>query len=226
MRTGAPTTSCRKGGYGTGAGFFRCWGGYVRMPVYANGGVIFREYMVGAFVAEASNEAAAIDTAKAAAAEVLREELRSALNSYATYVRGSFSTFGSGCTGTAGTPSHTASGTPELGQDVDYELTVAPAGTPAVLYFGSSRTIWNVVPLPLDLGFLNAAGCAVRTNMLVSVPVTTGRTGSASLTVRIPISLNLIGQALYTQYVVFDLRANGLGFTTTRGQGTHIGGRR
>lgn len=216
----------KKGGYGTGGGFFRCWGGYVRMPVYVNGGVIFREYMVGSFVAEASNETAAIDTAKFAAAEVLREELRSALNSYATYVPGAFSSFGVGCAGTAGTPAHTASGTPELGQDVDYDLTVAPAGTPAVLYFGSSRTIWNFVPLPLDLGFLNAPGCAVRTNMLVSVPVTTGRAGSASLTVRIPISLNLIGQALYTQFVVFDLRANGLGLTTTRGQGTHIGGRR
>lgn len=216
----------KKGGYGTGAGFFRCWGGYVKMPVYVNGaGVTFREYMVGSFVAEASVEANAIDAAKFAAAEVLRDELRSAMSSYRTYVPGAFSTFGSGCVGTAGTPSHTATGTPELGQDVDYALSLAPAGTPAVLYFGNSKTNWSGVPLPLDLAFLNAAGCSVRTNSQVAMGMATGRAGTASLTVRIPISLSLIGTALYTQFVVYDPRANGLGLTTTRGMGTHIGGR-
>lgn len=216
----------KKGGYGTGAGFFRCWGGYVRMPVYVNGaGVTFREYMVGSFVAEASVEANAIDAAKFAAAEVLREELRSAMSSYRTYVQGTFSAFGAGCVGTAGTPSHTATGTPELGQSVNYALATAPASTPGVLYFGTSRTRWNGANLPLDLGFLSAPGCAVRTDSQVALAVTTSRVGSASLTVRIPISLSLIGSSLYSQFVVYDPRANGLGLTLTRGMGTHIGGR-
>ncbi len=216
----------KKGGYGTGAGFFRCWGGYVRMPIYTNGvGITFREYMVGSFVAEATDETQAIDTAKAAAAEVLREELRSALDTFRTYVQGTFTAFGSPCAGTAGLPSHTASGTPELGQDVTYALATAPRSTPAVLYFGSSNTLWNSVPLPVDLGFLNAPGCAVRTNSVVALPLTTSIFGSTATTLRIPIAQNLLGTALYSQFVVYDPRANGLGLTTTRGMGTHIGGR-
>lgn len=216
----------KKGGYGTGAGFFRCWGGYVRMPYYVNGtGVTLREYLVGSFVAEGSNEANAIDAAKFAAAEVLRDELRAALNTYRTYVPGTFTAFGSACAGTAGVPLHEASGTPELGQSVAYQLSLVPRSTPIVLYFGSSNTTWNRLPLPVDLAFLNAPGCAIRTDSLIAMPLSTTIFGAATVNVTVPINLSLISNSLYSQFVVYDPRANSLGLTTTRGMRTTFGGR-
>ena len=215
----------KKGQYGTGAGWFRCWAGYVSMPVYVNGGVTFREYTMGAFVAEASDENNMVATVNTAAAEVLREELRSAMSSYRTYVRGLFSAFGISCAGTAGIPTHTTSGTPELGQTVAYEVGVAPRSTPAVLYFGSSNTLWNGVPLPVDLAFLNAPGCFVRTNSQIAMALSTSIFGGASVSVGIPINTSLLATTLYSQFVIYDPRANGLGLTTTRGMVTTFGGR-
>jgi hypothetical protein len=108
--------AAKKGGYGVAGLAYRCWGGFVRIPAYVNGGIQYREYMVGSFVAGASSEANAIDAAKFAAAEVLREELRSAMSTWRTYTAGTLVGYGSGCNGSQGVPTNDASGVPELGQ--------------------------------------------------------------------------------------------------------------
>jgi hypothetical protein len=215
----------KKGGYGVNGLYYRCWGGWVRIPFYANGGVVLREYLVGSFVADGSSEANAIDAAKFAAAEVLRDELRAALRTYRGYVPGSFSSFGTACAGTNGTPSLGATGTPELGQRIVYRISSAPVGAIVVLHFGSSTTSWNGIPLPFDLGVLNAPGCFLRTNAIASASLTAGILGSTSLGVDIPIDPLIIGASVVSQALILDRGANRLGLTTSQGLRTNVGGR-
>jgi hypothetical protein len=98
--------------------------------------------------------------------------------------------------------------------------------SPAVMAFGTSNTSWNRIPLPIDLGILGAPGCAMRTNNLLSLGVTTTVLGGASITLPIPINTALIDFDYYTQFTVLDPTANAFGLVTTRGIRTTVGGRR
>jgi len=151
----------KKGDYGAGSTFHRAWGAYVQLPFYANGGIVLREYVTGAFVNDATNEAQAVEAAYLGASEILRDEIRAAMLSWRNHVFGSFTGFGSGCPGSAGEPWHAASGAPEIGEQVVFTLTGARPASPAVLMLGASNAQWNGVPLPLTLGFLGAPVCAL-----------------------------------------------------------------
>ena len=133
-------------------------------------------------------------------------------------LRGTLSTFGSGCLGTNGVPSHTASGSPTLGSTVTYSLSSGRPGGIAYMTLGNSNTIWNGLPLPVDLGVINAPGCMIYSDHdVVLGPFVLGRTGSTSLGIQIADQCGLIGVHLYTQFILFDAGANPLGITTSNG---------
>lgn len=131
-------------------------------------------------------------------------------------LKGTLSPFGAGCLGTNGVPTHTASGSPTLGSSVTYSLTRGPAGGVAYLTLGNSRTNWLGLLLPVGLGIINAPGCNIYVDHdVVLGPFALSRTGATSLNVNIADVCGLIGVHLYTQYLVFDPGANGLGITSS-----------
>lgn len=72
------------------------------------------------------------------------------------------------------------------------------AHAPAVLVVGGSSTSWRGVPLPVDLGFLGSAGCALRVSCDVTIPFPTGAD-----TVELPLHDRWPG-VFFMQALVFD----------------------
>ncbi|MBK8976192.1 MAG: serine hydrolase [Planctomycetes bacterium] len=206
-----------------GGVYQRATGASVTLPFQSNGGIVDVAYVSGVFVDGASYVPAGTLLSEVHA-EAYREEIRAAMLTWRNHVAGSFTTFGVGCAGSAGTPQHSAQGTPELGQSISYDLDAAPAGTTVVLNLGLSRTAWNRLPLPFALNALGAPGCFLNVGPIDSASTRTGRGGTASIPLAIPLSQSLIGADLFTQFLVVDPRANAAGLTTTNGLTTHIGG--
>ena len=128
--------------------------------------------------------------------------------------------FGTGCqTSTSTTPTLTSNSV-ALNQFWSLSLTNAPVNAPSVLMVGLSNTSWNGLPLPIDLGFIGAPGCAIRVSMDVMV---VGQTSGPNMSVsfRIPNNPLFDGVSLYAQVGSFDPFANNFGFVTSNGrQGT------
>jgi hypothetical protein len=70
---------------------------------------------------------------------------------------------GSSCAGAAGLPTFVASGVPGIGRTVNFIVgnTTAPV---LALYLGFSNTLWNGLPLPLDLALYGVPGCFVNSS--------------------------------------------------------------
>lgn len=220
-----------KGGndtWGNPARHNRSWYGYVKLPVWANGGMSSREYAAGAFVNTAVDDAKAAKAVSAGSAEVLRDEVNACMKTLKSHTFGSFVPFGSSCGGKFSPYVHTAAGTPELGQRISYRAnaTGRRGTTLALLALGSSKDFWGRIPLPFSLAFLGANGCYLRTNtlILVGLPVSNG---SVSLSNQlIAVDKRLIGGTLYTQFLIADPGANSANLTTTNGIKTTVGGQR
>jgi hypothetical protein len=217
-------TAFKKGGYGTGAGYFRTWGGYVLIPFYTNGGIVDQEYSVGSYVAAASNEPNAINAAASAFAEVLRDELHAAMLTWKSHVAGSFSSFGIGCPGTNGTPYQSTSGVPELGQHVSYSLANGRSYANATMFLGGSKTQWGALTLPLSLGLIGAPSCTLYTDGSVQLGLLLNVNGAGSRSLSVPLDSALVGGVFYTQYVVLDAGANAANLTLSNAQTTYLGG--
>jgi hypothetical protein len=122
-----------------------------------------------------------------------------------------FVPYGSGCAGSAGTPAFSAAGQlPWLGDTFAVTVQPLPAVQPVVLFAGASDTMWNSLPLPLDLTPAGMPGCSLWASADVALPLlNTG--GAAVWTLGIPNDPLLLGQSLYGQAFVLDPRANQLG---------------
>ncbi len=115
-------------------------------------------------------------------------------------------------------------GVPTLGQTFKVNLASARKNTAAVLIFGTSKTNWIGLNLPLDLTFLGAKGCFLRASMdLFLVGTAVGSSGASSVTVGVPNLTSLIGVQFYNQYFVIDPPANSLGLVFTNGGAGKIG---
>ncbi|HHI78770.1 MAG TPA: hypothetical protein ENK02_02180 [Planctomycetes bacterium] len=115
-------------------------------------------------------------------------------------------------------------GVPTLGQTFKVNLTSARKNTAAVLIFGTSKTKWIGLNLPLDLTFLGAKGCFLRASMdLFLVGTAVGSSGSSSITVGIPNLTSLMGVQFHNQYFVVDPPANSFGLVFTNGGTGKIG---
>jgi hypothetical protein len=142
---------------------------------------------------------------------------------------GSFVPFGAGCIGSnALAPAHSASvdgGTPERGELIRYMATSAAPNAPAALFLGFSNTLWNGVPLPLNLGFIGAdPSCSILVEGFVQLPFATDGTGRGFKDVPTANTVP-IGTRLYTQTVHIDLGVpSPLKITVSNGLETVLGG--
>ncbi|MFT4514146.1 MAG: hypothetical protein ACI91B_002854 [Planctomycetota bacterium] len=86
---------------------------------------------------------------------------------------------------------------------------------------GTSKDLWNGVPLPFDLGLIGAPGCNLLQNALVTATITGYPTASWSFL----IPNNPVFQCFtfYNQAAIFDLTANGLGFSFSNAQAAVFG---
>lgn len=113
---------------------------------------------------------------------------------------------GTGCSGSAGVPSLAASGgsLPALGSTFSMVVQNVPT-TPglAVFVLGTDITMASGVPLPQDLAVLGLPGCALWVAPEVLVPVATG-SGSATLSLVLPVAPQLAGSVLATQVLALD----------------------
>ena len=128
---------------------------------------------------------------------------------YYTHFAGAFTAFCSGCPGTGSlVPSHTGSGTPETGNAIAWRINNARALSGGSLYIGASRTLYNGVPLPLNLGFIGMGpSCLLCVSVDVSLAFATNAAGAASLNINIPNDVTLIQGRLFTQAAVVDIGA-------------------
>jgi hypothetical protein len=133
----------------------------------------------------------------------------SALAVYVRHVAGAFTTFCAGCPGTAGRiPVHSGTGTPEIGNTIGWRVTNARGLSSGTFYLGASRTIYNGVPLPINLGFLGmGATCQLCVSVNAALPFATDAAGAATMNVALPNNVNLIQSRLYTQPAILDLGA-------------------
>ena len=120
---------------------------------------------------------------------------------YRSATTGLFSVLGAPCGASSVSLSAT---TPTIGQT--FQLTVGNLGAApfALVVHGLSTTLWNGVPLPVDLGLLGLPGCTLRTSVdLLQVAGATA--GSAAVSLAIPLQPNLLDFRLHCQAVAVDL---------------------
>jgi hypothetical protein len=130
--------------------------------------------------------------------------------------------FGQGCASTLGTTSIANTNQPTLGGTLTTNVDNLPFGL-AVMVLGLSNTVTGgAIPLPLDLGFLGAAGCSLRVSLDVTETVV-GVAPTASWTFTIPNNPALMGFLLYNQAAVFDPAANAFGFALSHAYGSVLG---
>jgi hypothetical protein len=126
-----------------------------------------------------------------------------------------------GCSGSNGSvPGMRLLTVPRVGDSLVLKLALARPSMPAALCIGDSSTTWNGLPLPIDLGIINAPTCFLRASALLLVPVTTDQTGQARFTVPVPNDAGLAMSRTFQQWIVVDPPANGLGVVVSDAIGT------
>jgi hypothetical protein len=132
--------------------------------------------------------------------------------------------FGTGCAGSAGTPSLLPLGgsRPWTGERFSLELTNLPPGNSALVWLGTSRTVWGTLNLPLSLAPIGMPGCELRVRPDFALAVFNGN-GSAILGLDVPADGSLVGAMFYDQALVGDRTANAFGATVSNGGEGRIG---
>ena len=134
--------------------------------------------------------------------------------------------FGFGCVGTAGTPSLAiAPGSlPWAGYPFVVNVTNLPASSLRVPFglLGVSRSSWQGLSLPVDLGVIGMPGCNLHVGMDVTFPLS-APTGTASWSLTLPASPTFVGSSLYQQVCVLDPGANALGVSISNAGEAYVG---
>lgn len=125
-----------------------------------------------------------------------------------------FAISGTACSQYGPLPRIRASGTPKIGTSsfvvrVENGLPFIPA----LLYIGTSTTIWAGVPLPLDLAVLGLPGCTLYQDLAFSLPALLNASGVASKTLTIPADPGLNGVPIPLQWITIQPVGTLLGFT-------------
>lgn len=107
--------------------------------------------------------------------------------------------------------------TPQIGDTFRVRVAQARASSAALLCLGVSKNTWAGVPLPLDLGWLGAPGCAVLASIDHAQPMGLDATGYGSFSYTLPNNIYMLGQRFYNQALVADPSANLLGFALSNG---------
>lgn len=109
-------------------------------------------------------------------------------------------------------------GCPDRGQVLSLGARLGTNVTATIFTFlGASNTQWGATQLPLELTFLNAPGnwLNISPDYLLGSAPNSGGIGTVPVT--IPTTPGLAGQILYSQSVVYDPLANGLGLVFSEG---------
>ena len=123
---------------------------------------------------------------------------------------GSVMVLGQGCPGSGGlTPViSTVNGLPSVGnQQFGIEVTEALGGTDALLFVGVSSSVWNGLPLPLDLTSYGLPGCLLEISLdaILSVPTSGAGPGMGTAAVPLPIpNTPGLGGSIHCQWYVVD----------------------
>jgi hypothetical protein len=80
--------------------------------------------------------------------------------------------------------------------------------------FGSSKTAWGALSVPVSLGFLGMTGCALYASGELAIPLA-NPAGTATWTVSIPNDPALLRATFYNQAWVLDPLANPFGLTAS-----------
>ena len=108
---------------------------------------------------------------------------------------------------------------PRIGQTFTTRVSNLPWTGLALMLLGESNTTYGTAPLPVDLGFLNAPNCLLRTSIDDLQPLQ-NVLGTATWSFTIP---PVPGAVFYMQAVPFDATANGLGLTFSNGGRAVVG---
>jgi hypothetical protein len=125
----------------------------------------------------------------------------------------SFTSYGTGCVGSRGVPAISAQGSslPRIGSNFTANVQNLPWTGPAFLVLGLSNTQYGSTPLPIDLGFLGAPTCSLRTSIDDIQPLV-NILGAATWNWTIP---PVPGASFFTQVLPLDPGQNALGLTAS-----------
>lgn len=224
--------NCRQvfkgGSYGGNGLAWRCWGSWIALPFFENSSIQLREYVTGSFVDSSTNASNADLAFNRGAAEVLRDEVRAAMQSWWHLVPGEWSNFGTGCGPIPslrpvhlGTPP-----APAVGGPLVWELANARSNTFCMLLLGYSNTQHAGQPLPIDLAAYGMPTCQLHVEIVNSFAGFTNTAGRATFATTMPLQPSLVGMRFYTQYAAWDATANQTGVAWSNGRRLILGGER
>lgn len=131
---------------------------------------------------------------------------------------GHFELMGSGCTGSNRLrPELGFVGVPTLGQNTVFLLERGLASSTAFLSLGASSTAWGPTPLPFDMGAIGAPGCMALCSLDIVLSTAIDVTGQANLSLPVPSLAALLGQPLFSQWLVVDPAVNALKLVVSSG---------
>ena len=132
--------------------------------------------------------------------------------------------YAAGCVNSAGVvPSLTVTGPPQIGANLSLEVDSGLAAPAAVLIaFGTSKDVYNGLPLPLDLGALGAPGCELATSIIVT-DLLIANPGANPYSLALPNNPAYMCQVFYQQAAVLDVGVNALGFVLSNATATSLG---
>jgi hypothetical protein len=105
-----------------------------------------------------------------------------------------------------------SSGCPDRGQVLRLGASLGATLTTSIFVFlGASNSQWGAITLPLDLSVINAPGNWLNISPDVLIGSAFGFGGSGTLPITMPTSAVLVGQWLFSQSVILDPPANGVG---------------
>lgn len=206
----------------------RTWGAWVSLPHCAAGNLQDVEYVTGVFVNHASNGNNALAAINLGAAEVLRAEVRAAMQTWLACVPGAIIQIGVGCRGGNGQPlvlRGAAGGrAPVIGGPLALAIEQAAPNSFGMLEFGSSTQNWNGTPLPLALDFAGMRGCQLYVSPDAGVPVFSDALGDGGVRIVLPLDPALVGSEFHNQVLMLDPAANQAGVVASNGLTTRVGG--
>lgn len=126
-----------------------------------------------------------------------------------------FRPFGAACEGADGPPVLLGDGGPQINNFFRVRIENIGASPAVAVTLGLSDTVWNGLPLPIDLGLIGMDGCKLYTDMQVTTPATISGTGFAVWGFPVPNDQALVGGVFFAQAFVLAPGANRLGVIAT-----------
>jgi hypothetical protein len=126
--------------------------------------------------------------------------------------------------GAGGVPELYGTLSPLSGADTTTVLSGGRRSAAVALALGGSDQQWGVLPLPLDLSSLGAAGCKLLAAPDIVSGLVLDSVGYGEARLRIPSNPAFVGTSLYQQGLVQDPPANALGLALTNGLHYRVGG--